>query len=185
MFLLIALLLNQCHCTLKYGENPYEILGVSRTASKEEIKRTYRQIARKYHPDVAKINKKEAERIFIRATDAYEILINETRRTAYDETGDVSEDLQFSRTHHKTSQEEPDFEDIFRQYYEYQRKQQQQRQQQRSYSYHYSHSYSNSNSNINSNSDSYSNSNSNNFKTYKISGKFKSMFSKFRQNMNI
>jgi len=64
----------------------YEILGVSRKASDEEIKKSYRKLAMKYHPDRNKSNK-EAERKFKEATAAYEALKDPQKRAAYDQYG--------------------------------------------------------------------------------------------------
>lgn len=64
-------------------QSPYEVLGVSRQAGKEEIKKAYRELAKKYHPDA---NKKDAaaERKFQEITEAYSILQNEEKRKALD-----------------------------------------------------------------------------------------------------
>ena len=63
----------------------YEVLGVSRDASAEEIRRAYRRLARKYHPDV---NREEgAEERFKEINEAYEVLGDEERRAAYDRFG--------------------------------------------------------------------------------------------------
>ncbi|MBM7569614.1 molecular chaperone DnaJ [Aquibacillus albus] len=63
----------------------YEILGVSKDASKDEIKKAYRKLARKYHPDV---NKEEgADDKFKEAKEAYEVLGNEQKRAQYDQFG--------------------------------------------------------------------------------------------------
>ncbi len=64
----------------------YEILGVPRTASVEEIKKAYRRLARKYHPDVNPGNK-PAEEKFKEVTAAFEVLSDEKRRKLYDEFG--------------------------------------------------------------------------------------------------
>src|SRR5579884_1429835 len=64
----------------------YKILGVSRTASAEEIKKAYRRLARKYHPDVNPGNK-SAEARFKEVNEAYEVLSNPAQREKYDALG--------------------------------------------------------------------------------------------------
>ena len=64
----------------------YEVLGVPRTASAEEIKRAFRKLARQYHPDVAK-TKKGAEEKFKEINEAYEVLSDPAKRKQYDELG--------------------------------------------------------------------------------------------------
>jgi len=64
----------------------YEILGVSRTASADDIKKAYRQLALKYHPDRNPGNK-EAEAKFREATEAYEVLSDAGKRKQYDQFG--------------------------------------------------------------------------------------------------
>ena len=65
----------------------YEILGVKKTASEEEIKKAYRKLARKWHPDVNP-GKKEAEQKFKEISHAYDCLGNEEKRKLYDEFGE-------------------------------------------------------------------------------------------------
>lgn len=65
----------------------YEILGVSRNASTEEIKKAYRKLAIKYHPDKNPTNKKQAEERFKEAAEAYEVLGNQEKRQRYDQFG--------------------------------------------------------------------------------------------------
>lgn len=64
----------------------YEILGVSKGASDEEIKKAYRKLAIKYHPDKNQ-GDKEAEEMFKEAAEAYEVLSNADKRSRYDRFG--------------------------------------------------------------------------------------------------
>ncbi|XP_052604364.1 dnaJ homolog subfamily B member 7 [Peromyscus californicus insignis] len=65
----------------------YEVLGVQRYASPEDIKRAYRKVALKWHPDKNPENKEEAERKFKEVAEAYEVLSNSEKRNVYDKYG--------------------------------------------------------------------------------------------------
>jgi curved DNA-binding protein len=63
----------------------YKVMGLSREASQDEIKRAYRKLARKYHPDVSK--EKDAEAKFKELGEAYEVLKDPEKRAAYNQLG--------------------------------------------------------------------------------------------------
>jgi molecular chaperone DnaJ len=65
----------------------YEVLGVTKTADGEEIKRSYRRLAMKYHPDRADGDKAEAELKFKECAEAYEVLSDPAKRKRYDQFG--------------------------------------------------------------------------------------------------
>lgn len=71
------------------AESLYETLGVAKTAGAEEIRKAYRKLARKHHPDVNP-GDPSAEATFKKIAAAYEILSDEAKRKAYDEFGDAS-----------------------------------------------------------------------------------------------
>ena len=64
----------------------YETLGVSKTATSDDIRKAFRKLARQYHPDVAK-DKKTAEEKFKQINEAYEILSDTSKREKYDQLG--------------------------------------------------------------------------------------------------
>jgi len=64
----------------------YQILGINKGASIDEVKKAYKALARKYHPDVAK-NKKEAETKFKEINEAYQVLSNPQKKSQYDQFG--------------------------------------------------------------------------------------------------
>ncbi len=70
-------------------KDPYSVLGVSKGASAEEIKKAYRKLAKKLHPDMNPGDKKAEER-FKEVSSAFEILGDPKRRSLYDEFGEIS-----------------------------------------------------------------------------------------------
>ena len=64
----------------------YEVLGVSKTATADEIKKAYRKLARKHHPDVNP-GDKSAEDTFKEINEAYEVLSDAEKRKRYDQLG--------------------------------------------------------------------------------------------------
>ena len=63
----------------------YETLGVSKTASTEEIKKVYKKLAKKYHPDISK--EENAEKKFKEVSEAYAVLSDDKKRKQYDTYG--------------------------------------------------------------------------------------------------
>ncbi len=70
--------------------DPYEVLGIPKTATEAEIKRAYRRLARKHHPDVNP-GDTSAQKKFQEIATAWEVLKDPARRERYDRTGDVGE----------------------------------------------------------------------------------------------
>ncbi len=68
----------------------YEVLGISKSASKDDIKKAYRKLSKKYHPDINK--EADAEDKFKEITDAYEVLSDDQKRAAYDQYGHAATD---------------------------------------------------------------------------------------------
>lgn len=92
----------------------YQIMGLTKDASQEEIKRAYRRLARKYHPDVSKEANAEAK--FKRLGEAYEVLKDPEKRAQYDKPGEAWQQSQSQggwdyQAH--TGQDDVNFEDLF------------------------------------------------------------------------
>uniref|UniRef100_A0A8D0HDK5 DnaJ heat shock protein family (Hsp40) member B6 n=1 Tax=Sphenodon punctatus TaxID=8508 RepID=A0A8D0HDK5_SPHPU len=98
----------------------YEVLGVHRHASPEDIKKAYRKLALKWHPDKNPDNKEEAERRFKQVAEAYEVLSDAKKRDIYDKYG--KEGLNGSGGSHFDSPFEYGFtfrnpDDVFREFF--------------------------------------------------------------------
>lgn len=114
----------------------YSVLGVPRNADEKEIKKAYRRLARKYHPDLNPGNK-EAERKFKEINEAYEVLSDPEKRKRYDELGaawsaygqrdteafwrdfyrQYGSSTQTSSAHFETDFEFGDFSDFFKMFF--------------------------------------------------------------------
>ena len=73
--------------------NYYEILGVDRKATAKELKHAYRQLARKWHPDLNRDNPEEAERKMTEINVAYSVLSDEVARMDYDKKLDAAKKI--------------------------------------------------------------------------------------------
>ena len=96
---LLLLLLAAAQLSLADRERfrPYEILGVKRSASPEEIKKGYRRLVKELHPDKNKAP--DAEDKFVRLTKAYELLSDPERRRMYDNHGVTEDTPNFNKKH--------------------------------------------------------------------------------------
>lgn len=104
-------------------ENLYKILGVNITADKAEIKKRYRELAKKYHPDklvnASQEEKIKAEKIFREINNAYTILSDEEKRKEYDETLANSSTKEFNNSKKTTKTRHEDgnnYKDIYEQF---------------------------------------------------------------------
>lgn len=102
-------------------KNYYEVLGVQKDATLEEIKKIYKKLAKKYHPDLNQGNK-EAEQKFIEIKEAYDTLSDEGKRKSYDAklNGGGSDSSYQQEDRRKSTSSEPsepakfDFEEVER-----------------------------------------------------------------------
>jgi len=89
----------------------YEILGVTKEATEEEIKKSYRKLAMKYHPD--KNSEPEAEEKFKEISEAYAVLSDADKRSSYDRFGHAGFDSRYSQEDIFRGADFSDFGDIF------------------------------------------------------------------------
>ena len=101
------------------GEDYYKLLGVKRTATKAEIKKAFKKLSLKYHPDKNKDNPKKAKEMFIKIANAYEVLSNDEKRKIYDQYGEegVKANEQGGGGGAHFNFENMGFEDIFNQFF--------------------------------------------------------------------
>src|SRR5688572_24358820 len=92
----------------------YEVLGVAKTANGEEIKRSYRRLAMKYHPDRNNGDgRAEAELKFKECAEAYEVLSDDAKRKRYDQFGHAGVSGQHDFSHMDAGDIFSMFDDIF------------------------------------------------------------------------
>lgn len=92
----------------------YEVLGLPKSASKDEIKSAYRKLALKYHPDRNK--DKSAEEQFKEISEAYAVLSDDNKRAQYDQYGHAGFDQMYSREDIFRTADFSDFNDLFREF---------------------------------------------------------------------
>ena len=86
----------------------YEILGVKKDASQDELKKAFRHLARKYHPDLNK-GSKEAEEKFKEINEAYQVLSDPQKKSQYDQVGHAA-----FKPGDFTGAKTPSYDDLFR-----------------------------------------------------------------------
>ncbi|KAB0795064.1 hypothetical protein PPYR_11903 [Photinus pyralis] len=105
LFIIVLLIVVTC---LAEEYDPYKILGVSRFASLQEIRKVYKKLAKEWHPD--KTNDPEAQNKFVQIKQAYELLSDTERRARFDQTG-ITEDTYKDRFDYSRFHSNP-FDDI-------------------------------------------------------------------------
>ena len=113
--ILLVILFSVSEC----GEDYYKLLGVRRNASKHEIKKAFKKLSLKYHPDKNKDNPEKAKEKFIKIANAYEVLSDDEKRKIYDQYGEegVKANEQGGGTGAHFNFENMGFEDIFSQFF--------------------------------------------------------------------
>jgi DnaJ homolog subfamily C member 3 len=98
--------LQEAQVALKQSKekNYYKILGLPRSATKKEIKKAYRELALKWHPDKNADDKEEAEKMFQDISEAYEVLSDDELKGKYDRGEEVFENQGGQRQHHNAHQ---------------------------------------------------------------------------------
>jgi len=91
----------------------YEVLGIARTATEDDIKRAFRRLAMKYHPDRASGDKTESEAKFKECSEAYEVLCDANKRQRYDQYGHAGVSGQHDFQHMDVTDIFSMFDDIF------------------------------------------------------------------------
>ncbi len=88
----------------------YEIMGVTKEATQDDIKKAYRKLAKKWHPDLHPENREEAEKNFKEVSEAYEVLSDTEKRAMYDRYGFVGDQVP---PNYRTASGGNPFEDFF------------------------------------------------------------------------
>ncbi|SOV20339.1 knob associated heat shock protein 40 [Plasmodium gaboni] len=103
----------------KKSEDYYSILGVSRDCTNEELKKAYKRLAMKWHPDkhLNEASKKEADHMFKSISEAYEVLSNEEKREIYDIYGEEGLDKYGFNNEHSKGFKSPDAHDVFSKFF--------------------------------------------------------------------
>lgn len=119
------------------GQNHYVVLGIARNATQADVKRAYRLLARKFHPDVNKDSK--AGELFKSIRCSYEVLSNDATRTQYDRALKHQENARFSRAkRHYYNTHDREVEDAMKYCYNWSDKRRGSSRYERAYGGHYS-----------------------------------------------